>query len=109
MAWASTLTGTEHNTAVANVITGMASQDPQAAASAIDQLPDNNRRNQLIQQISQSWAGQDPQSTLAWLQTAASGPTYDNAVTAVLGQMGQSDPGQRRRVYFANVRWQRQE
>ncbi len=93
--WAKTnLSGNDLNSATTIALRQLINSDPAAGAQYVTTLPDGNNRSSLISQVATSMARQDADSALNWINNLpdVNGPTRNNAIQNILGQISQIDP-----------------
>jgi hypothetical protein len=103
LAWANSLpAGAARQSAVSAAVEALGQQDPAEAADYASKLPSggNNgyyipgayNRDQLLQNISQSWAQTDPSGLLTWADNNLTGKAFDTATNTAIETMGNTDP-----------------
>ncbi len=95
MQWAKTnLSGADQTTASTIALTGLIQSDPVTGGELVASMPDNQQRNDLINQVATSMASGDIDSALAWVTSVPniSDQAKYAAMSNVFGQITQEDP-----------------
>ncbi len=87
--WIQTLPTDQQQAALASAITGLAGQDPQAAAQKIATMTPGDSRNEAITAVAESMSKDNPQAAAQWLVAQDGDKT--GAMRTVMGNLARQD------------------
>jgi len=91
LTWAQSLPqGTDQRDVLSSVMSTMASDDPQSAASRLDVVP-TSQRSTLINDVASAWADRDAPAALDWAGNL-SGAERTSALNMILNNVAGNDP-----------------
>ncbi len=80
-----TVVGKDRERVLAEIMSMLAHQAPDSAASLLDELSDESLRLQSIGAVATAWAQFDPDAALKWMTSLPPGPSRDRALIGIIG------------------------
>ena len=95
--------GDERNDALAAVCSGMAQTDPADAVELAQELQLDKQPGAVMGDLVQQWAGNDLESSLAWVESQPAGGQRDELTTRVAYVMSGNDPSNAARLVMSEM------
>ncbi len=92
IAWVHSLDSVDKSTAIQNITSQLAQEDPAKAAVLLASMPLTSQNSYQFSNLAGQWARQDPEAARKWAESLPPGQAKQQALSEIIGHLAQSDP-----------------
>ncbi|MGL5017645.1 MAG: hypothetical protein ACRDBP_05900, partial [Luteolibacter sp.] len=92
IAWVQSLDSVDKSTAIQNITSQLAHEDPAKAAALLASMPMTSQTSYQFSNLASQWTQQDPEAARKWVESLPAGQAKQRALSGIISSLAQSDP-----------------